>query len=119
MCSSDLNQESPRILKIRSLLLRDLSEIFNRMGHEFYPGVMFTVTTVRITPDLSIAKVYLSMFPIKEKELVLKNVNEHNSRIRYELGKRIGKQMRVVPELKFFIDDSLDYIEKIDDLLKK
>ena len=88
------NQESPRILKIRSLLLRDLSEIFNRMGHEFYPGVMFTVTTVRITPDLSIAKVYLSMFPIKEKELVLKNVNEHNSRIRYELGKRIGKQMR-------------------------
>ncbi len=112
-------QESPRILKIRSLLLRDLSEIFNRMGHEFYPGVMFTVTTVRITPDLSIAKVYLSMFPVKEKDVVLKKVNEQSSRIRYELGKRIGKQMRVVPDLKFFIDDSLDYIEKIDDLLKK
>jgi ribosome-binding factor A len=112
-------QESPRILKIRSLLLRDLSEIFNRMGHEFYPGVMFTVTTVRITPDLSIAKVYLSMFPVKEKETVLKKVSEQSSRIRYELGKRVGKQMRVVPELKFFIDDSLDYIEKIDDLLKK
>lgn len=117
--SSMNEQESPRILKIRSLLLRDLSEIFNRMGHEFYPGVMFTVTTVRITPDLSIAKVYLSMFPVKEKETVLKKVSEQSSRIRYELGKRVGKQMRVVPELKFFIDDSLDYIEKIDDLLKK
>jgi ribosome-binding factor A len=112
-------QESPRILKIRSLLLRDLSEIFNRMGHEFYPGVMFTVTTVRITPDLSIAKVYLSMFPVKEKEAVIKKVSDQASRIRYELGKRVGKQMRVVPDLKFFIDDSLDYIEKIDDLLKK
>ncbi len=113
------DSESQRILKIRSLLLRDLSEIFTRMGHEFYSGVMFTVTTVRITPDLSLAKVYLSMFPVKDKEAVLKKVTDNSSRIRYELGKRVGKQMRIVPELKFFIDDSLDYIEKIDDLLKK
>ena len=89
------------------------------MGHEFYAGVMFTVTTVRITPDLSIAKVYISMFPTKDKETVLARITENAATIRYELGKRIGKQMRVVPELKFFIDDSLDYIEKIDDLLTK
>ena len=113
------SSESPRILKIRSLLVRDLGEIFNLMGHKFYAGVMFTVTTVRITPDLSIAKVYLSMFPTNDKEAVLGRITENASTIRYELGKRIGKQMRIVPELKFFIDDSLDYIEKIDDLLNK
>lgn len=113
------NQESQRILRIRSLLSRDLGEIFSRMGPEIYPGVMFTVTTVRITPDLSKARVYLSMFPVKDKDAVLEKVTKSSSKIRYELGKRIGKQMRIVPELSFFIDDSLDYIERIDDLLKK
>lgn len=113
------NRESQRILKIRSLLLRDLSEIFARIGHEICAGVMFTVTTVRISPDLSIAKVYLSVFPTKDKVSVLKQVNANSSKIRYYLGKRVGKQMRIVPELKFFIDDSLDYIEKIDELLNK
>ena len=80
---------------------------------------MFTVTTVRISPDLSIATVYLSLFPATDKEAVLHKVRENSSKIRFELGKRVGKQLRIVPELRFFIDDSLDYIDRIDELLKK
>lgn len=113
------HQESHRQERVRSLLKRDLSEIFQRIGHEIFPGVMFTVTTVRISPDLSIATVYLSLFPATDKEAVLHKVRENSSKIRFELGKRVGKQLRIVPELRFFIDDSLDYIDRIDELLKK
>ncbi len=112
-------RDSHRQEKVSSLLKRDLSEIFNRIGAEIYPGVMFTVTHVRISPDLSIATVYLSFFPVKDKELVLNHVRDNKSKIRFELGKRVGKQLRIVPDLRFFIDDSLDHIERIDELLKK
>ena len=79
---------------------------------------MISVTKVRISPDLSIAKGYLSIFPTEGKEEVLKGINEAIPKIRYALGKRVGKQLRIIPDLKFFIDDSLDYIENIDNLLK-
>lgn len=114
-----MREESQRQQKIRKLLLRDLSEIFNHIGHQIQPGVMFTVTTVRISSDLSIAKVYLSMFPVSDKEAVLEKVKAASSKIRYEFGLRVKNQLRIIPEFRFFIDDSLDYIDKIDDLLKK
>ena len=114
-----MKSETTRQQRIRKLLLRELSEIFNRTGHQIQPGIMFTVTTVRITPDLAIAKVYLSMFPASDKEAILEKVRANASKIRYELGTRIKNQLRIVPEPKFFIDDSLDYIEKIDNLLKQ
>jgi ribosome-binding factor A len=79
---------------------------------------MLSVTAVRVSPDLSYAKVYLSIFPSASAEQVLKSIDEHNKSIRFVLGKKIGKQMRIVPELRFFLDDSLDYIEKIDKLLQ-
>jgi len=113
-----MKDETTRQQKIRKMLLRELSEIFNRTGSQIQSGVMFTVTTVRISPDISIAKVYLSMFPVVDKEAVLEKVKANTSKIRYELGIRVKNQLRIVPELRFFIDDSLDYIEKIDDLLK-
>ena len=73
---------------------------------------------VRISPDMSIARVYLSVFPSEKAEEMVKNINDNMKSIRYELGTRVRYQLRIIPELKFFVDDSLDYIEKIDSLLK-
>ena len=81
-------------------------------------GVMVSVTRTRVSPDLSICTAYLSVFSEKGEEL-LKNIESNIKTIRYELGTRVHNQLRIIPELRFFIDDSLDYIERIDELLKK
>ena len=82
-------------------------------------GVMVSVTRTRVSPDLSICTVYLSVFPSEKGEELLKNIESNIKTIRYELGTRVHNQLRIIPELRFFIDDSLDYIERIDELLKK
>ena len=79
---------------------------------------MVSVTRVKISPDLSICTAYLSIFPSEKGEEILANVNANTKSIRYELGTRVRNQLRIIPELRFFIDDSLDYIEHIDQLLK-
>ena len=81
-------------------------------------GTLVSVSAVRISPDMSIARVYLSVFPSEKAEEMVKNINDNMKSIRYELGTRVRYQLRIIPELKFFVDDSLDYIEKIDSLLK-
>ena len=104
--------------KIARLFQKELSLIFQgqtRMMH----GVMVSVTRTKVSPDLSICTAYLSVFPSEKGEEIINTVNTNMKTIRYELGKRVGKQVRIVPELRFFIDDSLDYIEHIDELLKK
>lgn len=109
--------ESTRQKKVSRLLQKELGGIFQRKTNEFR-GKMITVTTVRISPDLSIAKVYLSIFPKKQEgDDTLNSVKYHTPQIRNELGRIVGKQLRHVPELNFFEDDSLDYIENIDNLL--
>jgi ribosome-binding factor A len=110
--------ESTRQKKIGKLLQRDLSEMFMREAREYTLGAMVSVTVVRVTSDLSIARVYLSIFPTNKKDEVFNNITENTSKLRYFLGQRVGKQLRVIPELQFFIDDSLDYIDNIDRLLK-
>ena len=80
---------------------------------------MVSVTRVKISPDLSICTAYLSIFPSEKGEEILANINANGKSIRYELGTRVRNQLRIIPELRFFIDDSLDYIERIDELLKK
>ena len=82
-------------------------------------GVMVSVTRTKISPDLSICTAYLSIFPSERGEELLKNIEKNNQQIRFNLGQRIRYQLRIVPELRFFIDDSLDYIDRIDELLKK
>ena len=77
------------------------------------------MSVVRISPDLSVAKAYLSIFPSERSQEVLQNINEHASEIRYELGKLERHQLRIIPELKFFLDDSLDYVDHIDELLNQ
>jgi ribosome-binding factor A len=82
-------------------------------------GVLVSVSAVRISPDMSIVRAYLSVFPSGRAEEIVKNINDNSKSIRFELGNRVRHQLRIIPELKFFIDDSLDYVERIDELLKK
>ncbi len=104
--------------KVARLIQRDLSEMFQQECKEYTVGAMLSITAVRVSPDLSYAKVYVSIFPSNRTESVIKSLEEHNKSIRFILGKKVGKQMRIIPELRFFVDDSLDYIDKIDELLK-
>jgi ribosome-binding factor A len=110
--------DSIRQNKVGRLIQRDLSEMFQRECKEYTGGAMLSVTVVRVSADLSYARVYLSVFPSSLTEQVLHGLEENNKTIRFLLGKKIGKQTRIIPELRFFADDSLDYIEKIDALLK-
>ena len=80
---------------------------------------MISVTRVKISPDLSICTAYLSIFPSEKGEELLRNINSNNTTIRYDLGQKVRSQLRIIPELRFFLDDSLDYIDHIDDLLKQ
>ncbi|MCF8369571.1 MAG: 30S ribosome-binding factor RbfA [Bacteroidales bacterium] len=109
--------ESTRQNKISRLLQKDLGEIFQIEFKNSFKGAMITVTKVYVTSDLSLAKVYLSLFATTDKEALLQDIIKHGKEIRYKLGKRIGKQVRAIPELQFFRDDSLDYIENIEKLL--
>ena len=104
--------------KIARLLQKELSLIFQQQTRATH-GVMISVTRTKISPDLSICTAYLSVFPSEKGEEILTNINANTKQIRYELGTRVRNQMRIIPELRFFIDDSLDYIERIDELLKK
>lgn len=113
-----ITMESTRQQKVNRLLQKDLSEILREMAVHF-PGVMITVTSVRITSDLSLARVNLSLFAVSDKENALKMIKSKKNEIRHLLGLRIKNQLRVVPELQFFIDHTLDQMERIDELLKQ
>lgn len=110
--------ESSRLEKVNRLIQKELSEIF-LLDAKKIPGLLISVTQVRVSPDLGMAHIYLSIFPSEKSKELFENIKENIKSVRYDLGKRIGKQMRVVPELMFHIDDSLDYIENIDRLLKE
>ena len=111
--------DSTRQNKIARLVQKDLSEIFQRESAFLLKGAMITVTKVHVTKDLSLAKAYLSIFAVGDKSGMIDEIRTHQKDIRYKLGQRIGHQVRVVPELQFYIDDSLDYIENIEKLLDK
>ena len=110
--------ETTRQNKIARLIQKELSEIF-LLQTKSMPGVLVSVSIVRISPDMSYARVYLSVSPSDRSEEIVKNINANMKSIRFELGNRVRHQLRIIPELKFFVDDSLDYAEKIDELLKK
>ena len=110
--------ETTRQSKISRLLQKDLSDIFLNETRKTH-GVLISVSVVRVSPDLSVAKVYLSIFPSEKAQDILDSIRLNARNIRYELAQRIRFQLRKTPELSFFLDDSLDYIENIDMLLKK
>ncbi|KAB2867708.1 MAG: 30S ribosome-binding factor RbfA [Bacteroidales bacterium] len=111
--------EGTRLQKVARLIQKDLGDIFQREGAALFPGKMITITSVRVSPDLALAKVYISIFPTKGTDETLEQIRHQVKTLRLELGKRVRHQLRVIPELAFFIDDSLDYIENIDRLLNQ
>lgn len=108
--------ESTRQAKIARLIQKELSEILRKETAKTN-GILVSVSTVRVSPDLSIARAYLSIFPSDKGAEILENINRNARTIRYELGQRVRFQLRKIPELAFHLDDSLDYIENIDHLL--
>ena len=109
--------EGKRLDKVNKLIQKELGDIFQKELKPAVPMLMITVTHVRVTSDLGYAKVYLSVFGVDDKKKVVEEVGQNAKAIRGLLGNRVRHQMRVIPELRFFEDDSLDYIENIDNLL--
>lgn len=112
-------QETKRQKQVGQLVQQELSDIFLRMGFNVTEGGMISISSVKMTPDLLEARVYLSMFQIKSPEEMLGRMKEKMGEIRRELGNRVAKQLRRVPELVFFLDDTLDHVFKMEELFKK
>ena len=108
--------ETTRQNKISRLIQKELSDIFQKQTSSMR-GVLVSVSACRISPDLSVCRAYLSVFPSERAQEIVQNINNNQKQVRYELGTRVGKQLRIITELKFFIDDSLDYVDHIDKLL--
>lgn len=109
--------ESKRQQQVAKLIQKELSEIFQRDARHLFSNEFITITSVRITPDLSIARVYLSFLMSKNKSESLENIEEKNKNIRTLLAQKIKNNVRIIPELKFFLDDSAEYAERIEELL--
>ena len=110
--------ESTRQKKVARSIQKELGSYFQRQGPIIFPGKMITVTVVRISPDLSQAKIYISIFPSENNQEILKSIMEKGKIIRHELGNKLRNQLRLIPELSFFLDDTLDYVQNIENLLK-
>lgn len=108
--------DTTRQNKVARLIQKELSEIFVAETRRMR-GVLVSVNICRISPDMSVCRAYLSVFPSERAEEIVKNINDNQKQLRYELGTRMRHQLRIIPELKFFVDDSLDYAEHIDELL--
>ena len=110
--------DGTRLSKIERLLQKELGDIFQKQTQAMR-GVLISVSVVRVSPDLSVARAYLSIFPSERSKELMEAIKANTKAIRYALGQRVRTQLRKIPELTFFVDDSLDYIENIDHLLQK
>jgi ribosome-binding factor A len=111
--------DSTRQQKYAKLIQKELSQIFQSDKKSYFEGAFITVTTVRVSPDLGLAKAYLSFMLVKDKEALLDKINIQKKAIRKMLGDRIRNQARIIPELSFYIDDNVEYAAKIDELFTK
>lgn len=111
--------DSTRQLKVSRLIQKELGEIFQRETRLLFGNALITVTQVRVSPDLSVAKVYVSLFNVPDQKALLKLIQDNTKEVRMKLAARIKKQIRVIPNLTFYHDDSLDYAMRIEELLKK
>jgi len=114
-----MSTESKRQQRFAGVIQQDLGELFQREAKSWAPGAFITVTRVRVTPDLAIARVYLSFLNTKTAKQDLTNIRSHVGEIRYKLGARIKNQARIVPQLEFFLDDTNEYVEHMDKLFDK
>ena len=112
-------QEGKRQKQVGSLLNEELNLVFQRLGLGMIDGGMVSISSVKLTPDLLEARVYLSLFQVKDADSTLKKIEERSWEIKRELTARVAKQLRRMPELKFYIDDTLDHVFKMEELFKK
>ena len=110
--------ESTRQLKIAKLLQKEMAQILQQLAREHFSGTLLSVSKVRVSPDLGVAKIYISIFPIAQTKEVFQFLEHNNAKLRGALGHSVGNQLRVVPELLLYVDDSLEYEENIDRLLR-
>ncbi len=110
---------STRQLKVAREIQKELAEIIRSKGMAAFNGALVTVSEVRVSPDLSVAKVFVSIFPSDKQGEVMHLLEENNKALRGELGYKVAKQFRIVPELIFLLDTTLDYAQHIEELLKK
>ncbi len=108
--------ESKRQQKYAKLILKDLGEIFHKSGQKYYGNAFVTLTEVKMSPDLNLAKVYVSAMMVEDKTQLIKTLNENKSELRKLLGSKIGKQVRAIPDILFFLDNTLDQAAKIEKL---
>jgi ribosome-binding factor A len=113
-----MEEYSTRQNKISRLVHREMADILLKVNKTQFIGKLISVSVVRVTKDLGIARVYLSIFPSEFAPDILKEIELMNKQLRGELGRKVGKTLRVIPELQFYIDDSLDYIDNINKLIK-
>jgi len=113
----NMEQYSTRQNKVSRLIQREMADILLKLNKSRFAGKLISVTVVRITKDLGIARIYLSIFPSEYGKEIIEDIRLSNKQLRGELGRKVGKSLRVIPELEFYIDDSLDYIDNIDKLL--
>jgi ribosome-binding factor A len=111
--------ETKRQQKFARLIQKELGDIFQADTKGLFAGAFITVTAVRVSPDLSIAKVYLSFLNSKDKQGLLADIEEKKKAVRSELARRIGKQVRIIPELQFYLDDTIEYASKIESIFSK
>lgn len=111
--------ESKRQQKFAGVIQEDLAAIFQREGMSYLPNTLVTITKVRVTPDLAIARVFLSFFNNTNTAQALQTVKQHASEIRYKLGARIKDQVRVIPQLEFFVDDTNEYVDRMEKIFDK
>ena len=114
-----MEEKSTRQQKVAKELQRHLAEIIRSRGMAAWDGALVSVSGVTISPDLAVAKVYVSIFPSAKQEKVFRMIQESGKSMRGELGRQMAKQLRIIPELIFYLDDSLDYVEHIDELLAR
>ena len=109
--------ESKRQHQYNSQIQKDLSEIFQRDSGHFFLDNLVSIMGVKTAPDLSVAKIYFSVFPVNQDKKVLENLNEKKNEVRWRLGKKIGKSIRKIPELAFFIDDTVEEASRMDQII--
>ena len=112
-------EEGKRQKQVASLLFHELSDIFQRLGLSMLDGGLVSISSVKITPDLFDARIYLSLFQVKDPNAVMQKIEERGWEIKKELVARVKNQLRSMPQLSFFQDTTLDYVDKMEDIFKK
>jgi ribosome-binding factor A len=112
-------EEGKRQKQVSSVILQEMNDIFQRLGLSMIDGGMISISDVKITPDLLEARIYLSLFKVNNREDVLKKIENRNYEVKKELAARVKHQLRRIPELRYFLDDTLDHVFKMEEIFKK